>query len=195
MKKIILSLTAAAMSFTIIYSQPCLPEGITFTTQEQIDNFQTNYPGCTEIEGNVTISDNGSGNITNLNGLSVLTYIGGDFYIGSYYNGDNPSLMTLSGLENLTSVGGHVRIRYNVAITSLDGLENLNTVGGRLSIYNNDTLNNLSGLEGLNSIGYTLSISENNILTSLAGLYNLSSIGGILSIVNNDSSSQPDRIG
>ena len=33
----------------------CLPEGITFTTQEQIDNFQINYPGCTEIEGNVMI--------------------------------------------------------------------------------------------------------------------------------------------
>ena len=32
-------------------SQPCLPEGITFTTQAQIDSFQTNYPVCSEIEG------------------------------------------------------------------------------------------------------------------------------------------------
>ncbi len=34
---------------------PCLPEGITFTTQAQIDNFQLNYPGCTEIEGDMKI--------------------------------------------------------------------------------------------------------------------------------------------
>jgi S-formylglutathione hydrolase FrmB len=52
----------------------CLPQGITFTNQAQIDNFQTNYPGCTEIEGDVTIAGD---DITNLNGLSVLTSIGG----------------------------------------------------------------------------------------------------------------------
>ena len=53
---------------------PCLPEGITFTTQEQIDNFQANYPGCTEIEGGLLVQGN---NITNLDGLSVITSIGG----------------------------------------------------------------------------------------------------------------------
>ena len=41
----------------------CLPEGITFTTQEQIDNFQTNYPGCTEIEGDVYIGDGCRGGV------------------------------------------------------------------------------------------------------------------------------------
>ena len=51
MKKLILFLALAALCHSIVFSQGCLPEGITFTTQEQIDNFQTNYPGCTEIEG------------------------------------------------------------------------------------------------------------------------------------------------
>ena len=37
------------------YNNHCLPEGITFSTQAEIDNFQTNYPGCTEIEGDVVI--------------------------------------------------------------------------------------------------------------------------------------------
>jgi hypothetical protein len=36
-------------------ARSCLPEGITFTTQADIDNFSTNYPGCTEIEGDVKI--------------------------------------------------------------------------------------------------------------------------------------------
>ena len=61
-------------------SQSCLPERITFTIQAQIDNFQTNYPNCTEIEGVVTISGN---DITNLNGLCLrptLTYLRGFKY-------------------------------------------------------------------------------------------------------------------
>ena len=31
-------------------SSSCLPEGITFTTQEEIDNFQNNYPACTRLK-------------------------------------------------------------------------------------------------------------------------------------------------
>ena len=52
----------------------CLPEGITFSTQEEIDNFQINYPYCTEIEGDVIIEGD---EITNLDGLSVLNSISG----------------------------------------------------------------------------------------------------------------------
>ncbi len=74
MKKMIFTLVAAAISYNIVFSQPCLPEGITFTTQEQIDNFQTNYPGCTEIEGDVIIGGN---NISNLDGLSLVNAVGG----------------------------------------------------------------------------------------------------------------------
>ena len=80
-----------------VSSQPCLPEGIMFTTQAQIDNFQTNYPDCSVIEGWVTIFDGHSGdNITNLTGLNVLTSIGGDFIIEA-----NDSLNNLTGLGGL----------------------------------------------------------------------------------------------
>jgi hypothetical protein len=37
------------------WAEGCLPEGIKFTTQAQIDSFQINYPGCTEIEGGCTL--------------------------------------------------------------------------------------------------------------------------------------------
>ena len=33
--------------------QACLPDGIKFSTQADIDNFQTNHSNCTEIEGDV----------------------------------------------------------------------------------------------------------------------------------------------
>jgi len=55
-------------------SQPCLLEGITFSTQEQIDSFHIYYPNCTEIEGDVLIEGN---DITNLEGLSMLEAVGG----------------------------------------------------------------------------------------------------------------------
>ena len=62
-------------------AQGCLPEGIYFGSQAQVDSFQINYPGCTKIEGNVSISQEAGNNpITNLNGLSVLTSIGGDLF-------------------------------------------------------------------------------------------------------------------
>jgi hypothetical protein len=76
----------------------CLPQGITFTTQAQVDNFQSNYPGCDQIEGYVTIN---GGSITNLNGLSVLTSIGGRLKFDFA-----DALTNLTGLDNLTSVGG-----------------------------------------------------------------------------------------
>jgi hypothetical protein len=89
MKKMILTVIAAAISYNIVYTQPCLPEGITFSTQEQIDNFQTNYLGCTEIEGYVAIHGN---DITSLNGLNVVISIGGILHVQ-----DNYVLTSLSG--------------------------------------------------------------------------------------------------
>jgi hypothetical protein len=175
-----------------IYSCPsssCLPEGITFTTQEQIDNFQTNYPGCNEIEGNVTI--NGI-DISNLNGLNVVTSIGGSLLIFG-----NDILINLSGLNSLNIIGGGLRIHGNAALSGLTGMSNLNSIGGDLEIgfdnagwwVGNPVLNNLSGLEGLVSIGENLWIGANGALTSLTGLNALTMIGGSLTIALNGLSS------
>jgi hypothetical protein len=155
---------------------PCLPVGIAFTTQTEIDNFQTNYPGCTEIEGNVTIQGN---DITNLNGLNVLTAIGGAVYIA-----DNFALTSLTGLNNLTSIGGGLGISFT-ALTSLTGLNALTSIGGELEI-SFTALTSLTGLNALTSIGGRLYIWVNNALTSLTGLNNLTSIGDHLIIQNND---------
>ena len=74
MKKLLFAIALIVFCHASIMAQPCLPEGITFTTQAQIDNFQTNFPNCTEIEGDVIIEGN---DITNLNGLNVLNSTGG----------------------------------------------------------------------------------------------------------------------
>ena len=63
--RLVLVISLALFIQFTVSSQSCLPDGITFETQAQVDSFQINHPGCFEIEGDVTISGD---NITNLNG-------------------------------------------------------------------------------------------------------------------------------
>lgn len=148
-----------------VLSQTCLPDGIVFTTQEQIDNFKNDYPGCSEIEGNILIYGIG---IYNLTGLNVLTSIGGYLEIIC-----TQSLINLNGLENLTHIGSHLRIEENYALKNLTGLDNLSSVRGNLGILYNEFLVSLNGLSKLNSIDEFIEISHNPALTSLTGLENI----------------------
>jgi hypothetical protein len=177
MKKFYIILIALFIVGGSVAAQSCLPEGITFSTQAEINSFQINYPNCTQIEGDVTICGS---NISNLNGLNVVTYIGGDF---SIY--DNPSLANLTGLEGLTSLGGDLSIYDNIWMTSLTGLVGLTYIGGDLSINGNSVLTSLSVLGNLTTIGGNLDICSNQHLTSLIGLDGLTSIGGYLQIESN----------
>ncbi|MEE4258450.1 MAG: T9SS type A sorting domain-containing protein [Bacteroidales bacterium] len=165
----------------------CLPEGIIFTTQAQIDSFAINYPNCTEIGGTLLIGDLGGSDITNLNGLSVLTSIGGNLRIGfneGMVPGSNPLLTSLVGLDNLEYIGGMLEVVHNSLLTNFIGLGSLMSIGGNLEISGNDTLTSLTGLDNLTSIGGDAKISGYSgfALTSLTGLDNLTSIGGTLRI-------------
>lgn len=172
MKKLTLLFGLVLVIQVVSYSQPCLPEGISFTNQSQIDNFQTNHPNCTEIEGSVLIIGD---DITNLDGLSDITSIGSYLYIYG-----NPILTSLSGLSNLVTVGGDMALGWtgfysyeNPYLTNLSGLNNLTSIGGDFMISQNDSLVNLNGLENLTSIGGELSIRLNHNLTILTGLENI----------------------
>ena len=198
------TLTIAIVLIQLLLFAQCPQGDIYFNTQDQIDNFQINYPNCSEIEGSVTISGS---DITNLNGLSVLTSIGGDLYIqnnaaltslyglqgltsiggGLYINGTfgNPVLTSLAGLDNITSIGGDLEISGCDVLTSLTGLDNLTSIMGGLLI-GVPVLTNLAGLDNVAFVGGGLTISSCDILSSLTGLGNVTSIGGSLSIQNCD---------
>lgn len=178
MKKFTL-LLAIIFIYSTTLSQSCLPEGITFSTQAQIDNFHIDFPGCTVIEGNVNIWG-GSNNITNLNGLSVLTAIDGWLWIEI-----NPFLGSLTGLDNVTSIGGYLYIRYNASLTDLTGLDNVTSIGGQVNINSNSSLTSLTGLGNVTTIGSYLMIWACNI-TDLSGLDNVTTVGGDLDIHAND---------
>ncbi len=160
-----------------IMVQSCLPDGIVFTMQSQIDSFQINYPTCSEIEGDVSISGN---DITNLVGLSVLTAIGGDLNI----NG-NIALVNLSGLDNITYIAKDLSINNNSSLTNITALTNLYFVGNDLSIVENTSLINLTGLDNLTTVGFNLVISNNASLSNLSGLENITSVGGYAHISGN----------
>jgi len=147
-----LTILIFALLFTQItaFSQPCLPQGITFTTQAQIDNFQINYPNCTEVEGDVSIGGFSSSDITNLDSLNVINSIGGALGMGYGFPGScNPNLTSLTGLENLTYIGGDLTIAGNNVLTSLTGLESLTSIGGDIRIFNNNALVSLTGLDNI----------------------------------------------
>jgi len=201
MKKLTLTIVFI-LSQIILFAQTedsCLPEGIFFGSQQEIDNFQTNYPNCSVIEGDVIIQGE---DITNLNGLSVLTSIDGKLNIGFTYGmaiQGNPSLTSLEGLSNLSYIGGGLELILNTSLASLTGFENIISIGGDVkvganSIYNLTGLDNLTSIEGDLVIGIPLyffggggGILGNPSLVNLSGLENLTSIVGNLRIGNNDS--------
>jgi len=189
MKKLLLLIALVAFSQTSGFAQGCLSSGITISSQAQIDNFQSNYPGCTIIEGSASIS---GGDIVNLSGLNVLTQVYGVLSIGY-----NPVLTSLAGLEMLSMVGGSFIIGNNVSLVSLSALESLSYVGydfkignnpnltsivtggklgqiyANLEIVGNGKLSSLIGFESLQHVGGTLMVSGNTLLSSLAGLDNI----------------------
>ena len=171
--------------FTLhLSAQPCLPEGITFTIQEEIDSFQINYPNCTEIEGDVAIYGD---DITNLDGLSNVITIGGTLQIGNniQWSGANPVLISLGGLGNLSAVGGDLLILGNDILVDLSGLVSLTSISGSLRIGDwwntwpcaNLSLLSLDGLDNLAFIGDGILIFG-GIVEDISALSNLTSTNG-----------------
>jgi hypothetical protein len=161
---------------------PCLPYGIGFSSQEEIDSFTINYPDCTEIEGNVWIGSEEPTDISNLNGLSEITAFGGSLTIMT-----NPYLTSLSGLENLSAINGSLLIALNDSLKDISALSNLTEVGGSFDFHGNNQMIKLEGLNSLGSIGSNVWVSGNKRLASFSGLSGLNSIGGYLWIGFNDS--------
>jgi hypothetical protein len=189
--KIGILISAIIFAPFLVFSQSCLPEGIEFYSQAQIDSFSSDYPGCTVIEGNVVIS---SGyDITNLDGLNGLTSIGGNLKI---YN--NYALVNLTGLEGLTSIGSDLWIYSNSTLFSLSGLDNLESIGGLLQIVYNPGLQDITDIQSLDAASMTdLTITDNPCLTdcnaqSLCDY--LAAPNGVVIIYNNASgcSNPPD---
>ncbi len=95
------SLLAFAFLFcfsSLVAQNTCLPGGITFTSQAQIDNFRVNYPDCTEILGDVDFLT-----VSNVDSLVDIENINGSVYFNT---GCFP--LDVSSFSNLYKIGGDV---------------------------------------------------------------------------------------
>ncbi len=184
MKRFYLTMLAL-LCYTGVWAQ-CYPTGVTFTTQQQIDDFAMNNPGCTEILGELRIEGMlDSTAITNLNGLSPITTIGGSLVIYG-----NDGLTSLDGLNNLATIGGNLELGkvyqwqpelVNEMLSDISALSNLMSIGGSLHI-EGTALMSLTGLENIQTIPGDFTLYKNDFLTNLSGLNNLTIIGNTLEI-------------
>ena len=161
-------------------SQTCLSEGITFSRQDQIDLFPTQYPQCHEISGGVIIEESDDNRILNLQGLSQISLIGGFLEIRN-----NLDLITLEGLDNLSEVRGRLTISGNESLVKMEALNQLISVGESIRISANSSLGKINTLNQLKIIRGDLSISNNNVLSVLQGFSDVLEIDGSLLISEN----------
>ncbi|MBN2716843.1 MAG: hypothetical protein JXX14_13410, partial [Deltaproteobacteria bacterium] len=158
--------------------------------------------GCSEdtygcYQGDYTIESQ-----DDIDALSSYTCVNGDVQISI------STVIAFSGLENLRSVGGDLRIVDNTNLIKLGSLQNLERVRGGLyisnhkylenidefaslqgsigSLYvsNNDALQSLSGLENVNYICNTVQVKGNELLTTLDGMHHIEEIGHLFWIIN-----------
>ena len=176
LRSFIIAISLLSIIIIPVYSQSCVPEGISFVIQQDVNDFLINYPECTEIEGSVEFH----GSMWDLSPLSNIISIGGDL---TFTDCDN--LTSFQGLNSLTSVGGKFKMYDCQELTNLNGLSSLNSIGGEMEINQNYNLISLYGTSSLTSIGGQLKIMSNSNMLSLYGINNLTAIEGKILIQNN----------
>lgn len=158
----------------------CPVGNIVLETQADIITFASNYPNCTEINGNLTIGTSNTNSITSLTPLNNLIRISGELRISN-----NSSLTSLSGLQNITEVGSlWIGYHFSNQLTSLNGLQGLTIVNGNVTVGYNNGLTTLVGLDNLQTVGGYLWIVQLPALTSISSLNNLVSVGNFFQILN-----------
>jgi len=190
----------------------CSPGDITFTTQAQINAFETTYSACNNVTlGNLTIgyiSGTTNSDITDVTPLQKVSALTGNLIIRR-----NPNLVTLNGLQNITTFSGDLRldtnaqllnitalsgitsvrylnIRDNSVLQNLTGLHNLTAITGSGSsgyfyLFNNPQLTNLDTFQSLTSVGTYIQVQNNASLQNLDGLSHITSITTNIHIENN----------
>ena len=157
---------------------------ITVTTQAEVDALNNTLAGKTTIDGNVFIGygladDTLRSYITDLTPLSNVSHITGTLFIRR-----NGSLVNLNGLTHLQTIGGNFRIgaifteNSNPQLTTLGDFPALQSIGGFFQVTNNDTLTTLGDFPVLQTIGGELIISGNSTLETIGDLSALTSIRG-----------------
>ena len=178
--KNLFTLIVFILIFTGNITGQCPPAGVTITSQADLDFYETNYPDCEVIDGDVQIT---SSNVTNLNAFNKIRQIKGSLTISN-----NDALADITSLASLTQIDDYVRIQNNVALLSLNGLQNVKKINGDFFYLENSPLvTDLNGLSGLDSIDGIFQIWAMDGINDLDGLQNLKYINGTFAVFLNSS--------
>lgn len=168
---ILLIFLFSALTKSSISGQSCYPNGVTFTSQAQIDQFPSLNPGCSIIGSHLIIQGY---DITNLDSLYSIEEIDGYFRLNS------SSLTSFKGLNNLGTIRAtFIVTQSNTSLSSFEGLESLKMIGttnNQIHSFENMPIVDFTGLESLNSVSGILNINNCNDLVSLAGLESLTEL-------------------
>ncbi|MFK7807932.1 MAG: T9SS type A sorting domain-containing protein [Saprospiraceae bacterium] len=92
----------------------CPLSNLVLDTQEKINQFTLNYPGCTELSVGMIIS---GGDIVDLTPLQIITSLNGDLTISN-----NSSLTTLNGIENFVAGATSLRVQDNPVLIDIEAI-------------------------------------------------------------------------
>ncbi|WP_282086774.1 T9SS type A sorting domain-containing protein [Aquimarina algiphila] len=158
---------------TASYSEMCTDcavDGVTISSQAELDAFITTLGSCNTVNGNLIIRR--ANDVTDLSGLAGIEVINGFLNIG-----DSDMITNLTGLENLHTVTEKIAVFRNDALNDITALSGITNPVKRLFVYDNVMLTDISTVlnftitETLNIRDLTLShaLVFSNI-TTLTGL-------------------------
>ena len=179
MKKYLLLIGLIILFWSNLAAQSCYIGSHRLETQQQVDNFPSNFPNCSILIGDLRI-DHHLSDITNLDSLIQIKEIHGDLEI------EKATLLeSLSGLDSLNTITGELTISICHGLSDLEGLGNLITVDDKIEISFNQKLESLAGLHSLERNGTTLDISCNDNLTDVVFNSNFKNLNN-LELFNNE---------
>jgi uncharacterized repeat protein (TIGR01451 family) len=152
----------------------CLPQGISFANQAEVNNFPIEFEGCWTLLGDVQIS---GGSISSLVPLQQLHEIKGHFW------NNDLVLNNFAGLDSLRSIGKDFNV-YGCQLKSMVGLEKLERTG-EMYVWNNPKLKDMTGLGSLKSISGALSVRNNILMKNFVGMQKLAAVGNLAEILEN----------
>jgi len=175
---------------SFLQAQSCAPGML--TRQGQVDSFNINYPGCTIITGNLTLTRD----VEHLDSLHLITKVRGNLFM------NYSKLVDMKGLTSLDSTG-RIVIGSNEKLKNLDGINKLRfcddlTISNcyqltditgisqvsfkGLIILNCWKLKKIVGFNAAENLSASISIIENFDVDTIDAFHNVDSISGRLRI-------------
>ena len=193
MKIVALLLLVTIFNASNVKAQVCTGN-IVLETQSDVDNFNINYPSCTELVGNLFITGD---EISDIGPLSQLAKVTGDFeiincqnlasindielnVIGNIRILENESLIEINGFTSTDSLKT-LNISENPVLNTVAGFDNLRIAMDSLHIYSNDSLKSIPSFNNLDFVD-RIEIDENRTLSSVFGFNSLDTVQNVLQI-------------